>query len=419
MTTLKKLWYYAFVLSGPALIILNCCKKEEALYTPSVSTIEVTDITQTDAVSGGNVTDDGGAPVTARGVCWSTNQSPTTYDSKTEDGQGTGSFISSLSDLEANTTYYLRAYATNSKGTAYGNQVSFKTNPIPTYKLTLIAEPDEGGSVEGAGEYEEDYIVSLTAIPDDIYQFVNWTDEDDLEVSDLSTFNFTMPAEDVTLSANFHIPDGATGTVTDADGNVYQTIYFGGREWMAENLRYLPEVHDPSEGSADEPRYYVYGYSPGAGQGNVEDAKAETNYEIYGTLYNWDAAMSVCPDGWHLPDDDEWKELEIHLGMSQADADKEGFRGTSEGSKLAGNYSLWPKGDLIDDPEFETSGFNALPGGGRIFFGDFGHGYASFWSSTESNTDNFWVRYLDYYTPQISRINFTGTWGFSVRCIRD
>ena len=93
----------------------------------TVTTAEVTDIDKTTATGGGNVTADGGATVTARGICWSTSQNPTLADSFTTDGTGTGSFTSSMTGLTANTTYYVRAYATNSAGTAYGEQVSFTT----------------------------------------------------------------------------------------------------------------------------------------------------------------------------------------------------------------------------------------------------------------------------------------------------
>jgi uncharacterized protein (TIGR02145 family) len=99
----------------------------EDLSIPILSTTEITEITQTTAKSGGNITDDGGATVTARGVCWSTSQNPTISGSKTEDGTGAGNFTSSISGLEPNTKYYVRAYATNSKGTGYGNELSFTT----------------------------------------------------------------------------------------------------------------------------------------------------------------------------------------------------------------------------------------------------------------------------------------------------
>ncbi len=93
----------------------------------TVTTNSVSSITQTTVASGGNVISDGGSSVTTRGVCWSTSQNPTTSNSKTTDGTGTGSFTSSLTGLTANTTYYVRAYATNSAGTAYGNELSFTT----------------------------------------------------------------------------------------------------------------------------------------------------------------------------------------------------------------------------------------------------------------------------------------------------
>ena len=95
---------------------------------PTVTTNNVTGITETTAVCGGNVTADGGATVTARGVCWSTSQNPTISDSHTTDGSGTGSYTSNITGLNAGTTYYVRAYATNSKGTSYGSRKSFTTN---------------------------------------------------------------------------------------------------------------------------------------------------------------------------------------------------------------------------------------------------------------------------------------------------
>ena len=95
---------------------------------PTVTTNDVTGITETTAVCGGNVTADGGAEITARGVCWSTSQNPTISDSHTTDGSGTGSFTSNMTGLTENTVYYIRAYATNSYGTSYGSQKSFTTN---------------------------------------------------------------------------------------------------------------------------------------------------------------------------------------------------------------------------------------------------------------------------------------------------
>jgi len=100
---------------------------------PTLTTTTVGNITTNSATTGGNVTNDGGATVTARGVVWSTAQNPTiSLTTRTSNGTGVGSYVSSITGLTSNTTYYVRAYATNSTGTSYGNQITFKTNSIPT-----------------------------------------------------------------------------------------------------------------------------------------------------------------------------------------------------------------------------------------------------------------------------------------------
>ena len=101
-----------------------------AISIPTVTTDSVTNITQTTATSGGNVTSDGGATVTVRGVCWNTSTNPTTANSHTTDGSGTGTFVSNLTGLIPNTFYYIRAYATNSIGTAYGDELTFTTQSV-------------------------------------------------------------------------------------------------------------------------------------------------------------------------------------------------------------------------------------------------------------------------------------------------
>ncbi|MGE5457011.1 MAG: hypothetical protein ACM3RX_01510 [Methanococcaceae archaeon] len=104
----------------------------------TITTKSASKILAFSAMSGGNITDDGGAKITAFGVCFSTNQNPTIFDFKTEDGSGTGDYVSLLSGLIANTTYYFRAYATNIAGTSYGSQLSLTTCPIPLYKIGQI-----------------------------------------------------------------------------------------------------------------------------------------------------------------------------------------------------------------------------------------------------------------------------------------
>lgn len=119
---------------------------EEVTFTtlpvaPFLTTAEIADITGNSASGGGNVTGTGGADVTARGICFSTNQNPTIADSKTADGDGTGEFVSTLSGLLGNTEYFVRAYATNSAGTGYGPEVSFTTLvDLPTVTTTAVSE---------------------------------------------------------------------------------------------------------------------------------------------------------------------------------------------------------------------------------------------------------------------------------------
>ena len=122
---------YTFTVMGNRTLVANFTIQASM---PTVTTTQVTNITQTSATGGGNVTADGGASVTARGVCWSTSHNPTVSGSYTTNGTGTGIFTSSITGLTANTTYFVRAYATNSVGTAYGSEVSFTTeNDSPEY----------------------------------------------------------------------------------------------------------------------------------------------------------------------------------------------------------------------------------------------------------------------------------------------
>ena len=118
-----------------------------------LTTTDKSSVTAISAVSGGNITSDGGSNVTARGICWSKSPNPTIADSKTTDGQGIGTYSSSMTGLELYTMYYVRAYATNSVGTSYGNEISFRTQGLPigsTYqggKIFYVLQPGDPGYV--------------------------------------------------------------------------------------------------------------------------------------------------------------------------------------------------------------------------------------------------------------------------------
>lgn len=124
MKNVCRLYPYIIIL----LVMFNYgCKKDKI---PVLATNEITSITSTSAVSGGDITDEGSGTIIMRGVCWSTYSLPTIADNKTEDGPGAGSFTSSITDLSSGTIYYVRAYATNTEGTGYGMSVSFTTGGL-------------------------------------------------------------------------------------------------------------------------------------------------------------------------------------------------------------------------------------------------------------------------------------------------
>ncbi len=174
----------------------------------------------------------------------------------------------------------------------------------------------------------------------------------------------------------------STSQMTDQrDGQTYSTIRINSQTWLAENLNYK------NEGS-----YYYENNS--------------RNANFYGRLYTWDAAKNSCPEGWHLPSDEEWKVLEMYLGMPQRIADESDWRGSDQGTQLGTKGSI---------------GFNVMMSGYRNIDGnyhDLGQ-IATFWTSSEHSKNYAWGRGFEQARSKISRRTFGKTYGFAVRCIRD
>jgi uncharacterized protein (TIGR02145 family) len=143
-------WINIIIFAAIILLLAPSCKKKEPATISIIATTKVTDITATTAASGGNITSDGGASVTAHGVCWNTTEYPTIAESKTVDGTGTGQFVSNITDLATATTYHVRAYATNSVGTAYGEDITFTTNieDVDGNSYSIIIIGSQSWSVE-------------------------------------------------------------------------------------------------------------------------------------------------------------------------------------------------------------------------------------------------------------------------------
>lgn len=299
--------------------------------TPTLSTITttaVTAITTTTATSGGNIASDGGSPITARGVCWSTSTGPTISGSKTVEIGTTGIFASSFSGLTANVTYYIRAYATNSAGTGYGNELTFKT----------LAPP---------------------------------------------------------------------ATIQDYEGNIYKTLIIGTQIWLAENLKSTKYNDGTSIPFVIDNTIWANISTPAYSWNNND---AATNKSVYGALYNWYtvATGKLCPTGWHVPTDTEWTLLTTFLGGVNAAGGKLKEAGTSH----------WNSPNTGATNE---SGFTALPAGYRWPNGGFDpHGnFANWWTATEFSVAETWYRNLGYFHTDINRVTLDKHYGFYIRCIKD
>lgn len=191
----------------------------------------------------------------------------------------------------------------------------------------------------------------------------------------------------------------------DRDGKEYKSIAIGEQIWMAENLKYLPEITPAEEGSQTQPGYYIYKYTGT----DVAEGEELYNYKTYGVLYNWTAAMGSCPTGWHLPTDEEWTALVDYLGGADVAGGKLKETGTARwNAPNAGATNL--------------SGFTSLPGGGRYLNGKFSvmGNTGLWWSSTESGPYSSWGREMSKADAKVARhYYYDKEVGFSVRCLKD
>jgi len=215
--------------------------------------------------------------------------------------------------------------------------------------------------------------------------------------------------------------------ITDSrDNTVYNTTLIGSQCWMAQNLAYLPVVHGVSSGSTSVAHYYVLNYDGT----NVAAAKATAEYNLYGALYNWPAAMNgqpsttsnpsaitgICPSGWHLPSDAEWCQMEnaVEPGMDPS-CSTSSWRGTQAGDRLK-NSSGWP------DPEnngSNTTGFAAVPSGIRTNAAVFNPTEAIFYTATQNTTTNSQRRSLGPLQDGVFRGGTGKDVGAAVRCVKN
>jgi uncharacterized protein (TIGR02145 family) len=236
-----------------------------------------------------------------------------------------------------------------------------------------------------------------------------------------------LSADEDATAITCDVPEGYF--VDARDGEVYSWVNIGGATWMAENLRYLPQVDHVSYASAETPYYYVYDYRPigVTEEEEVGNAKVSARYQEYGVLYNWTAAVNgfeqsselissvqgACPDSWHLPSDSEFRAM-----MNYVDDAHDGVNNATEGLVLKSTTGWYGSGNGID-----LFGFNALPAG---FRNNTVEGFANLtkstaWWTTTEGTDvlNAHSYELLYGTNYGVRHETGKYYGLSVRCVMD
>lgn len=326
---------------------VRCIKDTAANATvPSVETSAVSEISSFTAIIGGDVVADGGSPVTHKGIAWSTVAG---IDVDTNEGifynavADTGAFVYELSSLTPQTTFYVRAFAANNQGIAYGDEISFTT-------------------LEAGGTFEcGDFFVDVR------------------------------------------------------DNRSYSTVQIGEQCWMAENLNAGTRINTTQE-PADNGVIEKYCY-----QDN------EDNCDIYGGLYKWDELMGyttaegsqgICPEGWHVPSDAEWCELEQEVDP-EISCETFAWRGVDGGGHLketGTTYWLAPNLGATN-----SSGFSARPGGFLIGETSYSLQYqGAWWSSTAQGESFAFYRELSYGFQTVSRYDASRTlFRYSVRCVKD
>jgi uncharacterized protein (TIGR02145 family) len=408
-----------------ATLLFQSCKTDEVVIAPQVTTINATNITFNSATMGGTVKSNGGAEIKAKGICYATTATPTIQSDTTNQGAGSQNFTSQLTELLPNTKYYVRAYATNSAGTGYGEEFSFTTGEgLPsitlaitntTYKeifanWTITAQGASAISLSG-------WVISTTnALPltgTDVFTSFNTSATfvektiADLEIG--KKYYVRAFAANGQGTAYSNVVEATTKnlpTATDIDGNVYGSVLIGNQIWMDKNLRVtkfsngdvIPTTATASQNISGEtsPIYY---WAPNGNQVNVSG---------FGLLYTSYVAMdnrNVCPAGWHVPTSAEWVTLSTFLG--------EGVAGTKLKTTGVNNWN--------HDLGTNATGFSGVGAGLRFSDGTYGafKQQGEHWSTTAYDVleNKQFMLYSQF--SQIDNYWRPKSTGLSIRCLKN
>jgi uncharacterized protein (TIGR02145 family) len=425
------------------IFLFYSCKEKPT--SPVISTSAVSEITTTSAVSGGNLTNDGGSQIFSKGVCWNTADNPTVNNSKTIESGSLGTFNTNLTQLNPSTFYYLRAYATNGVGTSYGNSVSFTTlggkpftNSLDASSITINSATLNGTvnpnslptTITFNWGMTLDYsdTISATQSPTNGNSFINVS----ALLSGLNpniTYHFRVKATNELGTTWSDDMTFTTFTSADIDNNFYHSVTIGTQVWLAENLKTtkfndgtsIPLVINDNEwNSSRTPAYCWY---------NNDTTLYKTTY---GALYNWmvvDQGMNghknVCPTSWHVPAKAEWATLFEYLTQNGYGYGGSGDDiGKSIAAKLGWDNDL-TAGNVGNNQETNNrSGFTGLASGiRRDDYNSFCYvGYQTGWWAVPDDYAagfSYWCNMIFSYSSIIYKGNTSWTTGLSIRCIKD
>jgi len=441
---------------------------ETAVHTHTaqdVTTLPITQISDEWVAVCGQVSAECAEPVSERGVCWSTYPNPTIEGAYTVGGSGVGYFTTFISGLKPSTTYYFRAYARNASTVLYGNTVSVTlpvakptstepANPQPMYQQPVYLQP-----VYPQPMYQQP-VCPQPAYPQPMYQQPVYPQPaypqpqyqqpqnpqpaypqpmpQQPEPQQLAPLPIlvqttaqpdTQPSQPVSEKAAPKAPECPT-SVQDVDGNQYGTVLIGNQCWMKENMRAVHFADGSSVTLSDTSSYEIpFCYFPN---------NDSTTFATYGLLYNWAAATNrstalnalnntvqgICPDGWHLPTNDDWDVLTTFLATQPACLCGAESKNIAKSLASASGWApVMVSGNVCcvgqNQGNNNTSGFGALPAGiYRNKMADFGS-CACFWSATPSS-NGMNTQSLYGESAQISAYSGeSGASGFSVRCVKD
>jgi len=367
-------------------------------------------------------------------LSWNLSASATSYTLQVSTNSSFTSFIynanvgnvtnQQLNGLNNSTTYYWRINAINSSGTSDWSAVwSFTTGDLPQ-SPTLLSPANAAVNISLPSVLSWNTSPNISSYRLQVStsdQFTNIVyDQSGLtatsqQVTGLNYYTnyyWRVSATNSFGTSNWSnvwsfLTANETGTLTDIDGNIYQTVKIGNQWWMAENLRVTRYQNGDSIPNVTNSSNW---YSLSTGAYCAYDNN-NNNVSTYGLLYNWSAAddsRNIAPAGWHVPSDAEWQTLMVYLGGSSI----------AGGKMKEPGYAHWisPNNDATN-----SSGFTALPGGSRYPGGSFlllGSS-ANFWSSTEYGSNDAWRYALSYGNSELHRFDVSKGFGYSVRLVKD